>query len=274
MKHCAMFTHCFLLKTYAKINITLDVVDIRDDGMHLLKSIVSFINVFDTMLINVGEDGPITFFPSPIENSTVHKLKALTGIPFSAIIYKHIPIGRGLGGSSSNAGGLLGAFVKLGLLDKGEAIAIAPNIGADVSMYLYKSPLLMEGTGEKITPLYNINVPSTLYLVVPDFSSPTPMIYKAWDEKPFYSNYSDMYVQNGTMGNGLTETFQRVFGIPIGKGMHLTGSGSSMFSLSPPTQIPKHWDIIEISTRKTGWEMMPYECKNIHTGRGRSRRMV
>jgi 4-diphosphocytidyl-2-C-methyl-D-erythritol kinase len=264
-----MSTHCFLLKTYAKINITLDVVGVRDDGMHLLKSIVSFINIFDTMLINIGEKGPITFLPHPIEHSTVHKLRTLLDIPFSAIIYKHIPIGRGLGGSSSNAGGLLGALVSLGLIDRQTALEVAPKIGADVSMYLYNSPLLMEGIGEQITPIDNTNVPSTLYLTIPNFASSTPMIYRAWDEKPFYSHYTDRYLDSGIMGNGLTEAFQRVFGINIPQGIYLTGSGSSMFSLSPPTQTPEHWDIIEISTRKTGWEMMPCECKDIHTGRRR-----
>jgi len=253
-----MFTRSYIVKTYAKINITLDITGIREDGMHTLRSIVSFINIFDTIYLTIGKDGDITFIGADIENSTVHRLKYLTGIPFSATIYKNIPIGRGLGGSSSNAGGLLAVFTHLGLIEKEKAKEIAPGISADTSMYLETSPLLMEGIGEQITPLHDINLPQELYLFIPPFSALTPMVYRAWDEKPIYTDHTESFLSGGNPGNALGEAFNRIFGISIPSGVFLTGSGSSMFSLYPPTKIPEDWDIMLVSTVKKGWEMM--EC--------------
>ncbi len=255
-----MSTTCFLLKTYAKINLTLDIVGVRKDGMHLLNSIVSFINIFDTMLVKIGFNRHISFIPHPIENSTVHKLLDLLNIPMSIMVYKHIPIGRGLGGSSSNAGGLLASLVHLGIINKDTATNIAPKIGADVTMYLYHSPMIMEGIGEKITPAPGLPIPEHLYLIIPDFPSPTPLIYRAWDEQPIITNFTDRFSKDHVMGNALSIPFSKVFGINIPQGATLTGSGSSMISISVPNDIPPSWDIIEITTRDTGWEMIPYEC--------------
>ncbi len=253
-----MFIRSYIVKTYAKINITLDITGIRNDGMHTLRSIVTFINIFDTIYLTIGKEGDITFIGADIENSTVHRLKDLTGIPLSATIYKNIPIGRGLGGSSSNAGGLLALFTHLRLIEREKAKEIAPQIGADVSMYLETSPLLMEGIGEQITSMPHINIPKELYLLIPPFSASTPMVYRAWDENPIYTDYTSSFINGGNPGNALSEAFSRIFGISLPSGVYLTGSGSSMFTLYPPTKIPDDWDIMLVSTVKKGWEMM--EC--------------
>ena len=233
--------------------------------MHLLKSIVVFIDIFDTIHITIGKDGPIIFYPEQIPNSTVHKLRELVPVPFSATIYKHIPMGRGLGGSSSNAGSILAILHTLGVISSEDAKKIAPEIGADVSMYLHRSPLLMEGIGDKIRPI-DINIPPTLYLYIPPFSSSTPMIYRAWDEHPIFTHYTDRYKEEEMPGNALSQAFSRIFNLSIPRGVYLTGSGSAMFSFTPPIHIPKDWDIIEINTRKTGWEMIRCESTHIHTG--------
>lgn len=257
-----MSTNCFILKTYAKINLTLDILGIREDGFHLLRSTVVFINIFDTILVEIGKDGPITFYPKEVRHSNVHKLKHLINIPFSALIYKNIPISRGLGGSSSNVGGLLGLFVHLGLFERKKALNLAQELGADVTMYLYNAPLLMEGIGEIITSKPELPVPKTLYVIIPDFKAETPMMYRAWDEKPIYTNYTTMYIDNQIMGNALKEPFERVFNIYLPSDVYLTGSGSAMFTLSPPSKIINTWNVLEVNTRTTGWEMIACEDKN------------
>ncbi len=207
--------------------------------------------------ISFGE-GPIVFSP-PIDTyrSTLHRVKELTGIAFSAMVRKNIPPRYGLGGGSSDAAAILGLMMELGLIDREKALEVAQGVGADVSLFLHKpAPLLMEGIGEKVKPV-NIEIPQRLYLLLPPTGASTPEVYRTFDLHPIHTDYTAQSIALGqvVMGNALGRAFTELTGIQIPEGCHITGSGSGIVCIDLPTQIPDNWRIIPVSIVKEGWVM-------------------
>lgn len=150
-----------LLRAPAKINLTLEVLGRRADGYHRLRSAVVPISVYDE--ITLERNGEAQQFRSdaeeidPQDNLVVKTLRALE-LPrndFSIFLKKRIPIGAGLGGGSSDAAAVLlaamsGNFGELGAKDY---LSIARGLGSDVPFFLAQTAAIVEGTGERVTPL-------------------------------------------------------------------------------------------------------------------------
>ena len=243
-----------MLKAFAKVNLTLDIVGKRGH-YHTLRSIVTFINLFDVLDISFKE-GPIVFSP-PIDttHSTLHMVRDLTGIVFSAMVRKNIPPTYGLGGGSSDAAATLGLMMTLGLIDRKRALEVAQEVGADVPLFLHKpAPLLMEGIGEKVKPV-DMEIPQKFYLLLPPVGASTPEVYRTFDLHPIHTDYTAQSIALGqvVMGNALSRAFTELTGIQIPKGCHITGSGSGIICTDIPTRIPDNWRIIPVSTVKKGW---------------------
>jgi len=150
-----------LLRAPAKINLTLEVLGRRDDGYHRLRSAMVPISLHDQIAIEEGGQG--FQFTSDCEdldsedNLVVNALRALAlpGHDFKISLKKEIPIGAGLGGGSSDAAAILqaamdGAFGNLGATDY---LAIARRLGSDVPFFLAQTAAIVEGAGERVTPL-------------------------------------------------------------------------------------------------------------------------
>lgn len=98
-------------------------------------------------------------------------------------IEKHIPLGGGLGGGSSDAGAVLrllgSAFGEA--IDRRSLIELAAGIGADVPYFLYPGPAIVTGIGENIRP---IEIPGlSLYeilIILPPFGTSTVAMYEAY----------------------------------------------------------------------------------------------
>lgn len=153
----------------AKVNWTLDIVGQREDGYHLLDSLMQPIGLQDTLCIKQGTElslqigGPYAF-PVDEKNLVLRAARALQerfGIDQGARIYldKQIPLGAGLGGGSADCAAALRGLCCLWQIDikEEELTEIGLSLGADVPFCLFDEPARVQGIGEKITP-----VPSAL----------------------------------------------------------------------------------------------------------------
>jgi len=145
----------------AKVNLVLEVLG-ECDGYHQISSIVQAISLYD--ILNFQLDKEIAF---KCNNSSLEwdnlvtraavLLKEVTKCNKGAHIelYKNIPWGVGLGGGSSDAAATLLALNELwGLsLAPSELAHLASKLGSDVPFFIYKGIALVEGWGEKVTPL-------------------------------------------------------------------------------------------------------------------------
>ena len=157
------------LKSYAKINLGLEIIGKRSNGYHNLKTIFQTVDFFDTIHIKENTSGEIRLKgdDSSIEwderNTIVKAFEKIYGNysvkgGFDIFVEKHIPSGAGLGGGSINAAVILlflERFFNLSI-PANDMNEMAVQIGADVPFFLTGGTALAEGIGEKITPLEDI----------------------------------------------------------------------------------------------------------------------
>ena len=151
-------------RAYAKINLALDVFNVRDDGYHDIKSIMIPINFYDELEIRVVDNDeyicnkPYIKFNeknSIIKMIDIVKDKYNINNHFYINLRKSIPTQAGLGGGTSDAGSALRILKKLYRLDlsKQEERDICVAVGADVLFNYYNKAAVVEGIGDIITPI-------------------------------------------------------------------------------------------------------------------------
>ena len=154
------------LKSYAKINISLDLVGKRDDGYHLLRSVMQTVSVCDYITLSRAEKEGIflkcnrPYIPTDQKNiayKTARCFFEYTGITPSVEIYlkKYLPCGAGLGGGSSNGAVVFDGLCQLyGVeIPIEKKVELTKSIGADIPFFFYGGTALCEGIGEIVTPL-------------------------------------------------------------------------------------------------------------------------
>jgi len=191
----------------AKLNLTLAIVGRRPDGYHALHSVMVPLAVADRLslvpdpsstardtLRTEGFDaGP------PAENLVVRAIEAarravrghLPAAPpaLAVRLEKRIPVAAGLAGGSSDAAAAIdGALEAWGVADAlgpDERSSLAAAVGSDVPFFLGGGPALVEGRGERVTPLHGLRLapgepaPGIL-LVTPSVSAHTAAVFGAW----------------------------------------------------------------------------------------------
>lgn len=181
------------LKAKAKVNLSLDVTGIRADGYHEMSMINHSIDLADILTFKAWDEGIILTsndrsIPLDERNLVMKaalKLQKQFNIKQGVKIHleKKIPAQAGLGGGSSDAAAALKGLniiwkLNLSLQD---LLAIGVKIGADVPYCLVGGTALVEGIGEKITPLKELkNMP--ILVVKPDINIATPWAFKKLDE--------------------------------------------------------------------------------------------
>lgn len=175
----------------AKLNLFLHVTGRRADGYHLLQTVFRFIDRADTLRFEPREGGeivlatPIPGVP-PETDLTVRAARLLqqaTGSQRGATIHleKHLPMGGGLGGGSSDAATVLLALNHLWQtgLSRGRLEKMAISLGADVPVFVHGRNTFAEGVGEAFT---DVDIPPATYLVLhPPAHVPTAAIFGAPD---------------------------------------------------------------------------------------------
>ena len=147
----------------AKVNLTLEVLTKRPDGFHEIRSVIQTINLCDSLHLQLSENigfksGAPNWVPGDsLVSKAVDLLQEATGCRKGAAIEvgKHIPSVSGLGGDSSDAAAVLRGLNRLwGLgLSLEELLRLAWQLGSDVAFFFYGGTALLEGRGERVTPL-------------------------------------------------------------------------------------------------------------------------
>ncbi|XEU19088.1 4-(cytidine 5'-diphospho)-2-C-methyl-D-erythritol kinase [Tistrella mobilis] len=186
----------------AKINLHLHVTGRRDDGYHLLDSLVVFAGAGDRVTVDprpapagtpTGFDleGPFAAAlgdTAPADNLVMRAatgLAARLGRPLPARIRldKHLPVASGIGGGSSDAAAVLRLLGHAWGAGADDLQAVAEGLGADVPMCVTATPCRVTGVGEVVAPL---GAPAAaafaglhILLVNPLVPLSTPVVFRA-----------------------------------------------------------------------------------------------
>jgi 4-diphosphocytidyl-2-C-methyl-D-erythritol kinase len=191
----------------AKLNLTLAVVGRRPDGYHALHSVMVPLAVADRLSFapdpssgahdTVRTEG---FDAGPAEGNLVLRAidaarRAVRGHlpaapPSLAVrLEKRIPVAAGLAGGSSDAAaaidGALEAWGASDALGPDERLELAASVGSDVPFFVRGGPALVEGRGERVTPLHGLRLAGGepepgILLVTPAVAAHTADVFSAW----------------------------------------------------------------------------------------------
>lgn len=182
-------------RSYAKINLTLDVLEKRPDGYHELETVMQTVNLFDLILVDRIKDGirlmtNLKFLPNDSKNIAYQAAKLFfdtTGIKGGAKIriHKNIPVAAGLAGGSGNAAAVLVALNMLyGVpLSDEELLSLSVRLGADVPYCMVGGTQSATGIGEILRPVAHFPKKPIL-LVKPSVNISTAEIYQKIDNEP------------------------------------------------------------------------------------------
>lgn len=250
---------------FAKINLTLDVLDKRPDGYHNLKSIMQTISIRDDVQIDLETGEPwklecdMEGIPCDERNLAWKAAKVFfdaTGKDPGGLtihIKKRIPTEAGLGGGSADAGAVLRAlnrhygnpFSILALAELGSLV------GSDVPFCTLCGTAVVEGKGERLRKLPDM--PDCCIVVCkPEFSSSTPELYRKIDEMTIGKRPDHSAMESALLAGDLGKVAENVWNVfdPVVTQDHLelnyiksifnsygsvaqqmTGSGSAVFGI-------------------------------------------
>lgn len=242
-------------KAYAKLNLALDVIGKREDHYHNLEMIMVSLELHDVLTFEPYER---IFLDSNIDihdNSVLRTAQLIKerfqikkGVKIT--LEKHIPIGAGLGGGSSDIAATIRGLDLLWELNmsKQEKEDIALSLGSDTLFCLYGEPAYVTGRGEHLEFLKPIHIP-IIYLYPSLIEVSTKTVFANHEIKkadiPFdalvndYQNQVfDRFIENSY--NSLTPTTLKVYPVlksqvkilkKIDPFVKMTGSGSTFYSI-------------------------------------------
>ncbi|MGM0441514.1 MAG: 4-(cytidine 5'-diphospho)-2-C-methyl-D-erythritol kinase [Elusimicrobiota bacterium] len=246
------------IKAPAKINLYLNVGKIREDNFHEVQTLMIKVGLYDNITLSLEEDIKVTGMDwLKDEDNLAYKaavaLKEQADVQKGCLIdiEKNIPIAAGLGGGSSDCGGVLKGLNKLWDLNYPveKLEKIGRNLGSDVNFFLQPGGGLARGKGEKIEFLEpEDKLTKKVLLINPEIEISTKKIYEAYpggylteDEEldKITNNYLTGAWQK-ILKNDLENTVFREY--PVLKDLKqrlvnwglfplLSGSGSSVFAL-------------------------------------------
>lgn len=260
----------FIVKSHAKLNMTLEITGIRDDGYHLIESFMVPISLCDELIIRKSDTFSLDCDDPSIplnQDNILHKAWALfterydVKHGFSIFIKKNIPHGAGMGGGSSNAGAFLNFIWDYFKLNRSSPVIMemALKLGCDVPFFINSQPVIAKGLGEIFSKAPKL--PENLYFIIikPQDSAATSSIYKEYDkEGKKYLNATKIFTHalksgeltlSSKLYNSLTDAAIKIcpsirdaldslsFFIP---NPSMTGSGSACFAITNDLQIAKN----------------------------------
>ena len=261
------------LKSYAKINIGLNVVGKRENGYHELDSIILPIELHDSILVNKIKNGVETYVTvDDFSQGSIHYNIASFAIDrltsqykvktkFTVFIHKVIPMQAGLGGGSSNAITAMKAVsksLKLNVPDE-TYYNIGKDLGADCPFFVNCKPARARGIGEILEPI-TIKDNYFVLIVKPHEGLATKSVFDKYDEmvdvktgnmddivKALETGDEDLLA--ASIFNSLEEPacellpeIRKIKELLKGFGLKtvgMTGSGSSVFALSKDKKLLK-----------------------------------
>lgn len=191
------------LRSYAKINLSLDVTGIREDGYHTVETVMQQVSLYDDIIMNWEPDqsGELTI---RITNSKPYLPTDQRNLAYKAALLmaegrevsgtlkihleKRIPVAAGLGGGSGNAAAVmigLSRLWKLGF-DTRQLCEMSSVLGADVPFCVLVQNsrytcAVGSGIGDELTPVKR-GMRKHLILAKPAFGVSTKEVFKGIDE--------------------------------------------------------------------------------------------
>lgn len=247
------------MKARAKINLTLEVLDKREDNYHNLKSVFQKVNLYDEIYIYKTNTNNFELETNIEElnnkDNIIYKayiklkerFKDISGV--KVVLNKKIPMQAGMaGGSTDCASFILGMNKLFNLnLSKDEIKNLSKNLGADVVPCLYNKAILAEGIGDVITKI-DTNFKYYILVIKPKLSCNTREMFRRLDtrERILRTDNTENVIkalENNDvelLSNNLYNTFEEVVDAkPIKDeliknkaiGALLTGSGSCVYGI-------------------------------------------
>ncbi len=153
-----------IVKSYAKINLSLKVLNEREDGYHNLETIMIPVELHDVIEIEKRPGAFDTFITCDdiglanlrhnLCTKAVEAMRKEFGFKdnFNISIHKEIPFAAGMGGGSSNAAAVIESLISLLKIktDPETIKRIALSLGADVPFFLSTKPALATSLGENL----------------------------------------------------------------------------------------------------------------------------
>jgi 4-diphosphocytidyl-2-C-methyl-D-erythritol kinase len=178
------------LPARAKLNLDLEVLGVRDDGFHEVRTTLQAIDLHDLITLQPAVATELTIsgldVTSARQNSVLAAhalLERASGraLPTRMHLYKRIPPGSGLGGASSDAATTLRGLAYLYNITI-DLTSLASSLGADVPFFLHGGTALAEGRGDRLTPIPTED--RWFAIAWPSLELRTPDVYRAWDGTP------------------------------------------------------------------------------------------
>lgn len=176
----------------AKINLFLHVLGRREDGYHLLESLVGFADFGDELALEPGArlsltiDGPMAGGLLAEDDNLILKAARLFAETFPETrtgrfhLVKNLPVASGIGGGSSDAAATLRLLSAANHMDATDprVMALARQLGADVPVCVEAKPRLMRGIGHELGPVLDYEEKPAL-LVNPRIEVETRAVFAA-----------------------------------------------------------------------------------------------
>jgi 4-diphosphocytidyl-2-C-methyl-D-erythritol kinase len=257
-------------KAFAKINLSLNIINKRDDGYHNLNSNVIFTNIYDTIKIKVLNTNNKNIdlkingrFKKDLSNqpkqNIVYKAASYFMKKYNIksdiliTLNKNLPVASGIGGGSADAAATLRKLLKLfninkSMFYKNLYIEIGKELGADIPVCLYSSALNIKNIGEKISN-FPVNLKKIIInnnyiiLITPNKPISTKMVFNNWYKNPQRTNIININKNCPAIGvNDLKSTAekieysiitaQKILSLQNGiKYFGMSGSGATCFGL-------------------------------------------
>src|SRR5206468_5049922 len=243
-------TAALIVPAPAKVNLFLHVTGRRDDGYHLLESLLVLIDWCDTIALSPRSDseivraGEVADVPEG-DDLAIRAARALrdasgTREGVTIEIQKRIPQGAGLGGGSSDAASVLLALNRLwGLrMSRRDLVAIGATLGADVPFFIDGGAAIARGIGEILTP---VSIPTHwLALAIPSVRVSTGDVFADLELTPVAASAKINVFSEGYGRNDLEGTAKSRFAAVrdaidalsrASSNARMTGSGACAFAV-------------------------------------------
>ena len=231
-----------IVEAHAKVNLTLEILGVRPDGYHDLRSVVVPIPLHDDVEILTAPDGEISTGAidgvPPESNLVVWAARVLaeaTGCRRGARIRvtKRIPMGAGLGGGSADAAAVINGLNGVWNLNLPveRLCEIGAAVGSDVPALVLGGPVLMEGRGERVSRMewaaLGVRIEDLVLHVPPVFSS-TAEVYREFRETDRGLCENDLQPAACRLHPEIAAALDALRGRGL-TGVRMSGSGSAVF---------------------------------------------
>ena len=274
----------------AKVNLTLHVTGQRDDGYHLLDSLVVFAGVADQLSATLAPDlriavsGPFAMgVPTDHRNLIMRAaaaLRTVRGVTKGAALTleKHLPHAAGIGSGSSDAATTLAMLAELWQV--APLPATAPEVvalGADVPVCIgAPRPVRMSGIGDVLSPVAGLPT-CALVLVRPPVDVPTGPVFQGLaskDGQPMselpegldYDGFvswliaqrNDLQAPAQAIAPEIADAIAKLKSLPAVSFAGMSGSGATCFALVKDMATARHVARI-VQVAKMDWWVAPAE---------------